>query len=238
MASSPRPRRAIAATPVERPGQWESRTRCPHRPPPRPRPFWTTTQPQRGVASRLTAGFLFVTTGVVLASAVLGLSVASAIIARGTVVADPGDVATIRALTPLFALFGVIAAAHLVAGFGMAFGSRQAASLGIGLGAFNVVAGVVGLIVAATGSRNQADGVGHRDDLRRHGRRARRRGPRRRLEHAWPGRRGLNLGGASPAAAAAGSGADRRQRAAAQPRLRSMTPSPTRRRTSATSSAS
>ncbi|HEY6569857.1 MAG TPA: hypothetical protein VIZ22_06185, partial [Candidatus Limnocylindrales bacterium] len=118
------------------------------------------TQPQRGVASRLTAGFLFITTGVVLASAVLGLSVASAIIARGIVVADAGDVATIRALTPLFALFGVIAAAHLVAGFGMAFGSRQAASLGIGLGAFNVVAGVVGLIVAATGSRTQADGVG------------------------------------------------------------------------------
>ena len=125
-----------------------------------PSTFWTTTKPQRGVASRLTAGFLFITTGVVLASAVLGLSVASAIIARGTVVADPGDVATIRALTPLFALFGVVAAAHLVAGFGIAFGSRQAASLGIGLGAFSVVAGVVGLIVAATGSRNQADGVG------------------------------------------------------------------------------
>jgi hypothetical protein len=122
--------------------------------------FWTTTQPQRGVASRLTAGFLFITTGVVLASAVLGLSVASAIIARGIVVADAGDVATIRALTPLFALFGVIAAAHLVAGFGIAFGSRKAASLGIGLGAFNAVAGVVGLFVAGASAQNRADGVG------------------------------------------------------------------------------
>ena len=66
----------------------------------------------------------------------------------------------IQALTPLFALFGVVAAAHLIAGIGIALGSRQAASLGIGLGAFDAVAGVVGLFVAATGSRNQADGVG------------------------------------------------------------------------------
>ena len=97
-----------------------------------PTTSWTTTVPQRGVVSRLVAGFLHVSTGVVLASAVLGLSVASAIIARGTV----------------------------LAGIGMALGSRQSASLGIGLGAFDAVAGVVALFVAATGSRGQADGVG------------------------------------------------------------------------------
>ncbi len=125
-----------------------------------PTTLWTATKPQRGVASRLTAGFLFVTTGLVLASAVIGLSIASAIIARGTVVADPGDVAMIGALTPLFALFGVVAAAHLVAGIGIALGSRQSAAMGIGLGAFDAIAGIVGLFVAATGSRNQADGVG------------------------------------------------------------------------------
>jgi hypothetical protein len=125
-----------------------------------PTTSWTTTAPQRGVVSRLVAAFLHVSTGLVLAAAVLGLSVASAIIARGTVVADPGDVATIRALTPVFALFGVIAVAHVVAGIGMALGSRQASSLGIGLGAFDVVAGVVALFVAATGSRGQVDGVG------------------------------------------------------------------------------
>src|SRR6185295_13829119 len=34
-----------------------------------PTTFWTATKPQQGVASRLTAGFLFVTTGLVLASA-------------------------------------------------------------------------------------------------------------------------------------------------------------------------
>jgi hypothetical protein len=123
-------------------------------------PVLSTIRPQRGLISRLTAGFLFLATGLVLASAVLGLSVASAIIARGTVVADPGDVALIQALTPLFALFGVIAAAHLVAGIGIAFGSRQSAALGIGLGVFDAIAGVVGLFVAATGARNQADGVG------------------------------------------------------------------------------
>jgi hypothetical protein len=127
-----------------------------------PTTSWTTTTsaPTRGLASRLVAGFLHVSTGVVLAAAVLGLSVASAIIARGTVVADPGDIATIRALTPVFALFGVVAAAHVIAGIGMALGSRQAASLGIGLGAFDAVAGVVALFVAATGSRGEADGVG------------------------------------------------------------------------------
>ncbi len=125
-----------------------------------PSTSWATTAPMRGVASRLTAGFLFFATGLVLASAVMGLSVASAIIARGTVIADPGDVAMIRALTPLFALFAVVAAVHVVAGIGIALGSRQSASLGIGLGAFDAVAGVVGLAVAATGSRNQADGVG------------------------------------------------------------------------------
>ena len=125
-----------------------------------PTTSWTTTVPQRGVVSRLVAGFLHVATGVVLASAVLGLSVASAIIARGTVVAEPGDVATIRALTPVFALFAVIAVGHVLAGIGMALGSRQSASLGIGLGAFDAVAGVVALFVAATGSRGQADGVG------------------------------------------------------------------------------
>ena len=61
-----------------------------------PTTFGTATGPQHGVASRLTAGFLFVTTGLVLASAVLGLSVASAIIARGSVIADPSDVAMIH----------------------------------------------------------------------------------------------------------------------------------------------
>ena len=124
------------------------------------RPGWTVAPASRGLASRLVAGFLHVTTGLVLAAAVLGLSVASAVIARGNVVADPGDVATIRALTPVFVLFGVVAVGHVLAGLGMTFGSRTAASLGIGLGVFDAVAGVVALFVAATGPKGQADGVG------------------------------------------------------------------------------
>ena len=60
----------------------------------------------------------------------------------------------------MFALFGVVAVGHVLAGLGMVFGSRAAASLGIGLGAFDAVAGIVALFVAATGPKGQADGVG------------------------------------------------------------------------------
>lgn len=121
---------------------------------------WIAAPASRGFASRLIAGFLHVTTGLVLASTVLGLSVANAIIQRGIVVANPSDVATLQALSPVFVLFAVVAAGHALAGLGTIFGSRSAAALGIGLGAFDVVAGVVALIVAATSRKGQFDGVG------------------------------------------------------------------------------
>jgi hypothetical protein len=121
---------------------------------------WSAAPASRGFASRLIAGFLHVTTGLVLASAVLGLSVANAIISRGVVMAEPADVATLQALSPVFALFAVVAAGHAFAGLGTVFGSRTAAALGIGLGAFDVVAGIVALAVAATAPRGRFDGVG------------------------------------------------------------------------------
>jgi hypothetical protein len=121
---------------------------------------WTATPPSRGLASRLVAGFLNLAAGIVLAAVVLGLSIASAVIARGTFIADPGDIATLHALTPVFALLAVVAAGHALAGLGIMLGSRAAASLGIGLGAFDVVAGIVALVVAAVGPKGQADGVG------------------------------------------------------------------------------
>lgn len=121
---------------------------------------WTAAPASRGFASRLVAAFLHVTTGLVLAATVLGLSVANAIISRGVVIADPSDVATLQALSPVFALFGVVAAGHAFAGLGTLFGSRSAAALGIGLGAFDVIAGVVALVVAATTEKGRFDGVG------------------------------------------------------------------------------
>jgi hypothetical protein len=125
-----------------------------------PSAHWTDTSPSRGLVSRLVAGFLHLATGLVVAATVLGLSIAGAVIARGNFVADPGDVATLHALTPVFALLAVVAGGHALAGLGILFGSRNAASLGIGLGAFDVIAGVVALVVAAAGPRGQADGVG------------------------------------------------------------------------------
>lgn len=120
---------------------------------------WTVAPASRGLASRLAAGFLHVSTGLVLAAAVLGLSVASDIISRGVVVAEPSDVATLRALSPVFALFGIVAAGHVLAGLGTVFGNRGAAALGIGLGAFDAVAGIVVLAIAATGEKGYVDAV-------------------------------------------------------------------------------
>jgi hypothetical protein len=122
---------------------------------------WTAAPPAaRGFASRIVAAILHVTTGLVLAGAVVGLGIASAVIARGNVVADASDVATLRALAPVLPLFAVVAAGHAFAGLGTLFGSRSAAALGIGLGAFDIVAGIVALVIAATGEHGQVDGTG------------------------------------------------------------------------------
>lgn len=120
----------------------------------------TVPKPVRGVGSRLLAAGLHATAGLLLAAIVLGLAVASSIIERGYVVAEPSDVATLRALSPLFALFAVVAIGHVVAAVGMVLGSRSAAGLGIGLGAFDLVAGIVVLIAAAISEPGQFDGVG------------------------------------------------------------------------------
>jgi hypothetical protein len=125
-----------------------------------PAPERTVTFPSRGVASRLVATGLHVTTGLVLAATVLGLSVANAIIARGNVVADPGDVAMLRALAPVGIFFVLVAAGHVAAGLGIVFGSRTAAALGIGLGAFDAVAGITALVISGATPSNQFDGIG------------------------------------------------------------------------------
>ena len=121
---------------------------------------WTAAPPAaRGFASRLVAAILHIATGLVLSATVLGFGVASAIISRGIVVADATDIATLQALTPVLPLFAVVAAAHAFAGLGTLFGSRGAAALGIGLGAFDVVAGIVALVIAATGDQGRFDGT-------------------------------------------------------------------------------
>ena len=65
----------------------------------------------------------------------------------------------LNALAPVALLFGLVGGLHVVAGFGIIFGSRQAAGLGIGLGVLDLVAGIVALILAAT-SNGRFDGTG------------------------------------------------------------------------------
>ena len=95
---------------------------------------WLAGSPERrGLISRVVAGSLFLASGVAVVASVVGIGVAQAIVSRGAVVADSNDVAM-----------------HVVTGFGIIFGSRQAAGLGIGLGVLDLVAGIVALILAAT----------------------------------------------------------------------------------------
>jgi hypothetical protein len=121
---------------------------------------WLTGSPERrGLVSRLVAGSLFLASGVAVVASVVGIGVAQAIISRGAIVADSNDVAMLNALAPVGVLFGLIGGLHVVTGFGIIFGSRQAAGLGIGLGVFDVVAGIVALILAAT-SNGSFDSTG------------------------------------------------------------------------------
>jgi hypothetical protein len=127
-----------------------------------PTAAWVTSTDgeRRGLASRLVAGGLQVATGLTMVAAVIGIGVAQAILSRGVVLADANDVAMLNALAPVTLLFGIVGGLTVVAGLGIVFGSRQAAALGIGLGAFDVVAGFVGLVLAAGSPRGAADGVG------------------------------------------------------------------------------
>jgi hypothetical protein len=125
-------------------------------------PSWSAAvgAERRGLASRIVAGALYVATGLGMAATVVGIGVAQAILARGVVVADANDVAMLNALAPVTLLFGLVGGAHAVAGLGIVFGSRQAAGIGIGLGVFDVVAGFVGLVLAAGSAAGAFDGVG------------------------------------------------------------------------------
>jgi hypothetical protein len=122
---------------------------------------WTAAPPAaRGFASRFVAAFLHIATGLTLAAAVMGFGVASAIISRGIVIAGATDVATLQALSPVLPMIAVVAAGHAFAGLGTLFGGRAAAALGISLGAFDVVAGIVALVISATGDQDRFDGTG------------------------------------------------------------------------------
>ena len=115
---------------------------------------------RRGLVSRIVAGGLHVATGLGMAAIVIGIGVAQAIVARGVVIADANDVAMLNALAPVTLLFGLLGGAHAVAGLGIIFGSRQAAGLGIALGLLDVVAGFLGLVLAAGSASGAFDGVG------------------------------------------------------------------------------
>ena len=158
---------------------------------------WLAGSPERrGLVSRVVAGSLFLASGVAVVASVVGIGVAQAIVARGAVVADANDVAMLNALAPVAFLFGLVGALHVVAGFGIIFGSRQAAGLGIGLG-------------VSTSSRASSRWSsprlerpvrrhGHRDDAGRPRDRPGDRRPRRRLEHLRPAHHRRGAGGLTP----------------------------------------
>ena len=125
-------------------------------------PGWATgpSVERRGLASRIVAGALHVATGLALVASVVGIGVAQAILARGVVIADANDVAMLNALAPVTLLFGLLGGAHAVAGLGIVFGSRQAAGFGIALGVIDVVAGFLGLVLAAGSASGAFDGIG------------------------------------------------------------------------------
>jgi len=143
-------------------GSWETTAIMTATAPTAPTAAWVTSSygDRRGLVSRLVAGGLQVATGLTMVAAVIGIGVAQAIVSRGVVVADANDVAMLNALAPVTLMFGIVGGLTVVAGLGIVFGSRQAAALGIGLGAFDVVAGFVGLVLAAGSPRGAADGVG------------------------------------------------------------------------------
>lgn len=116
--------------------------------------------PTAGLASRLVGGGLHVAAGLGVTASAIGIAVAQSIVMRGVVVADASDVALLNALTPVAFLFGIVGIAHAVAGLGLVFGSRPAAGLGIGLGLFDLVAGIIALILAATSPSGAFDGTG------------------------------------------------------------------------------
>jgi hypothetical protein len=126
-----------------------------------PAASWTALPavPARGLPSRLLAGALHVAAGLAVSASVIGIAVAQSIVMRGVVVADAGDVAMLNSLSPVVVLFGVVGMAHAVAGLGIVFGSRSAAGLGIGLGLFDLVAGIVALVLAATSPAGRFDGT-------------------------------------------------------------------------------
>ncbi len=113
----------------------------------------------RGLASRLVAGVAHGAAGLLLVSSVIGIAIANGIISRGVVKADGADLATLQALAPLAASFGVGGVAHIAAGLGIVFASRSAAALGIGLGVLDLVAGVVILAMSAGAHDTRVDGT-------------------------------------------------------------------------------
>jgi hypothetical protein len=114
----------------------------------------------RGLASRVVAAVAHGSAGILLVSTVLGLSIAQGIVSRGVVVAGAADVAFLQALAPLALIFALVGIGHVAAGFGILFGSRNAAGLGIGLGLLDLVAGVVMLALGAGAKDSAFDASG------------------------------------------------------------------------------
>jgi hypothetical protein len=112
------------------------------------------------LAGRLVALAVLGFGGLALTATALALSLVSGMIDRGVVVADARDVATVRAITPVIPLIAVFGVAHVIAAIGGTVGSKSFLRLGLGLGAVDVVAGILVMFGTALSAKPALDGAG------------------------------------------------------------------------------
>jgi hypothetical protein len=110
------------------------------------------------LVGRIVAVAILAFGALVLLAGALGVSVANDVIARGAVVADTKDVASLRAVAPLLPMIGVFGLAHLVAAVGTTLGVRWSMQLGLGLGAVDAVAGILVMFATALSEKPALDG--------------------------------------------------------------------------------
>jgi hypothetical protein len=111
------------------------------------------------VAGRVVATAVMLFGGLVLTAGAIGVSVMLGVIERGSVIGSASDVTALRALSPIVPLIAIFGVAHLVAGLGAALGKSSAFQLGLGLGAVDVVAGILAMFVTALSEKPALDGA-------------------------------------------------------------------------------
>lgn len=111
------------------------------------------------VAGRVVSAAVTLFGGLVLSAGALGVSVMLGVIDRGAVVGSAPDVSALRALSPVVPLLAIFGVAHLIAGVGAVLGQRSALQIGLGLGAVDIVAGILTMFVTALSEKPALDGA-------------------------------------------------------------------------------